>query len=81
MSSLSKKRNYCLDFVKLIACIFIILRHIAPLGEGWTAVATLTRCFVPVFFMIAGYYCFCENGASKKMGPKILYISKLTVIT
>lgn len=80
MKGLVKERNYCLDFIKLIACIFIILRHISPLGEGWTAVATLTRCFVPFFFMIAGYYCFRKDGTTKSMAPKILYIFKLTVI-
>ena len=82
MSNSVKERNYCLDFVKLIACIFIILRHIQPLGDGWTAVATLTRCFVPFFFMVSGYYCFRKDGLDKKsMKPKIFYILKLTVIT
>jgi len=76
-----KERNYFLDFIKLIACIFIILRHISPLGDGWTAIATVTRCFVPFFFMVAGYYCFRSDGTSKRIAPKILYLSKLTIIT
>ncbi|MBR5272496.1 MAG: acyltransferase [Clostridia bacterium] len=82
MSNSVKQRNYCLDFVKLVACIFIVLRHCIVLGDAGEIMVTLTRCFVPFFFIVSGYYCFRGEGVSEKsLKPKITHIAKITFWT
>lgn len=62
-----KQYNYCLDFIKGIACIFVVFMHCEFPGILGTAVQAISRFCVPFFFMISGYFCFrpLESNAEK----------------
>lgn len=53
-----KQYNYCLDFIKGIACIFVVFMHCEFPGVIGTAVQAISRFCVPFFFMVSGYFCF-----------------------
>ncbi len=53
-----KQYNYCLDFIKGIACIFVVFMHCEFPGILGTAVQAISRFCVPFFFMVSGYFCF-----------------------
>ncbi len=53
-----KQYNYCLDYIKGIACIFVVFMHCEFPGIMGTAVQAISRFSVPFFFMISGYFCF-----------------------
>ena len=82
-----KKYNYCLDFIKGIACIFVVLIHCKFPGRVGLSVQAVARFAVPFFFMVSGYYCF-RNGSGSVGGgqvvdtllvrKKILRIAKIT---
>ena len=55
---MTKKYNYCLDFIKGLACIFVVLMHCEFPGLLGTAVQAVSRFCVPLFFMVSGYFCF-----------------------
>ena len=61
---MGKQYNYCLDFIKGIACIFVVLMHCEFPGRLGIVVQTISRFCVPIFFMVSGYFCFKE-GAGK----------------
>ena len=56
-----KEYNYCLDFIKGIACFFVVCMHCEFPGKAGMVVQCMTRFCVPFFFMVSGYYCFYEN--------------------
>lgn len=53
-----KQYNYCLDFIKGIACVFVVFMHCEFPGVMGTAVQAIGRFSVPFFFMVSGYFCF-----------------------
>ena len=53
-----KHYNYCLDFIKGLACIFVVLMHCEFPGVTGVAVQAISRFCVPFFFMVSGYFCF-----------------------
>ena len=53
-----KQYNYCLDFIKGIACMFVVFMHCEFPGIMGTAVQAVSRFCVPFFFMVSGYFCF-----------------------
>ena len=82
MSDNAKKYNYCLDFIKGIACILVVFMHCEFPGILGTAVQAVSRFCVPLFFMVSGYFCYfmSEQPAeiSSKMIKKIKHVSKIT---
>lgn len=80
---MSKQYNYCLDFVKGIACIFVVLMHCEFPGLLGTAVQAISRFCVPLFFMVSGYFCFrpeiLYGGGNIKYTNKILHVLKITI--
>ncbi|WP_407444721.1 acyltransferase [Fibrobacter sp.] len=79
----TKQYNYCLDFIKGIACIFVVFMHCEFPGLLGTAVQTVSRFCVPLFFMVSGYFCFMQITDQKeinaKMKKKIRHIGKITL--
>lgn len=66
-----KKYNYCLDFIKGIACICVVFLHCEFPGVLGIAVQTVTRWTMPFFFMISGYYSFYDrSNGYKNNAPK-----------
>lgn len=53
-----KQYNYCLDFLKGIACMFVVFMHCEFPGITGIAVQAISRFCVPFFFMVSGYFCF-----------------------
>ena len=54
------KRNYSIDILKTICCFLIIIIHIP-----WNfkeEILPLTRCAVPCFFMISGFFLYQKDG-------------------
>lgn len=94
MTTTKKQYNYCLDFLKGIACIFVVFMHCEFPGVTGVAVQAISRFCVPFFFMVSGYFCFrplLQQADSKNVAVvnkgynsliiknKILHIAKITL--
>lgn len=77
---MQKNYNYCLDFVKGIACIFVVWMHCEFPGVMGTVVQAVSRFSVPFFFMVSGYFCF-QVTEKEKMRQKIRHIAKMTLFS
>lgn len=88
--AMKKQYNYCLDFIKGIACMFVVFMHCEFPGIMGTAVQAVSRFCVPFFFMVSGYFCFKPlmvntelksapdwRGVSS-IGRKLKHIGKIT---
>lgn len=75
-----KQYNSCLDWIKGIACIFVVFLHCEFPGVLGIAVQAISRYCVPFFFMVSGYYCYRNSpiGLSERK-RKVLHILKITV--
>ena len=69
-------RNYCMDFIKGIACICVVFMHCEFPGQVGVVIQTVSRFCVSFFFMVSGYYCFGNN--TLRIKRKILHILKIT---
>jgi surface polysaccharide O-acyltransferase-like enzyme len=58
MQQTRKKYNYCLDFLKGFACMFVVFMHCEFPGMMGVAIQAISRFCVPFFFMVSGYFCF-----------------------
>jgi len=80
-----KQYNYCLDFIKGIACICVVFMHCEFPGIMGVVVQAISRFCVPLFFMVSGYFCYqsvaVERGAIIKwlFNKKVSHILKITV--
>lgn len=54
-------RNVKLDAYKGLACLFVVFIHCVFPGTVGTVVKGIARFAVPLFFMSAGFYCFCKD--------------------
>lgn len=89
MTAEKKQYNYCLDFLKGIACVFVVFMHCEFPGIMGTAVQAISRFCVPFFFMVSGYYCYKPliinvNGEGWGYNPliirkKLLHVGKITL--
>lgn len=75
-----KQYNYCLDWIKGIACIFVVFMHCEFPGMLGVAVQAISRFCVPFFFMVSGYYCYKNSPVSmSERKRKVLHILKITI--
>lgn len=73
-----KPYNYCMDFLKGLACIFVVFIHVKFPGDFGQAVQAIARFAVPFFFMVSGYYYFRPDYQGIiGGGKKILHIFKI----
>lgn len=74
-------RNPVFDIEKAIAAYFVIFLHIRFPGITGTAVNTIARFAVPLFFMISGYFSWYPQGRDVKdrFQGKLRHIGGLTV--
>ena len=94
MTDTAKQYNYCLDFLKGIACMFVVFMHCEFPGITGIAVQAISRFCVPFFFMVSGYFCFRpliqqsdihnavvvnNGGNSLVIKKKIAHIGKITL--
>lgn len=69
-----------LDFIKGIACIFVVFMHCEFPGLLGTVVQAVSRFCVPLFFMVSGYFCFKrETRTIADSLRKIKHIAKITL--
>lgn len=69
------KRNRCLNLLKGVACIGVVLIHIQFPGVTGLVVEKMSRFAVPLFLMIAGFYAYgCDECIVKKRLQKIFKI-------
>lgn len=54
-------RSIKLDAYKGLACLFVVFIHCVFPGTMGTVTKGIARFAVPLFFMSAGFYCFCKN--------------------
>lgn len=82
MTTTHKQYNYCLDFLKGIACVFVVFMHCEFPGIMGTAVQAISRFCVPFFFMVSGYFCFkplIPGDKRSSISKKLLHIGKITL--
>lgn len=81
---MEKNYNYCLDYIKGIACIFVVFMHCEFPGKMGIVVQAISRFCVPLFFMVSGYFCYNSNkknigeGGSWLFNKKVKHILKIT---
>ena len=81
------KYNYCLDFVKGLACIFVVFMHCEFPGILGVVTQAISRFCVPLFFMVSGYFCYHSvnipmgevNKKNWLFNKKIKHILKITI--
>lgn len=80
----SKPYNYCLDFMKGIACFFVVWMHCEFPGRTGIIVQAISRFCVPFFFMVSGYFSgnmskvALSKGNCLIINDKIRHIFKIT---
>lgn len=79
----NKKYNYCLDFIKGIACICVVFMHCEFPGTLGIAVQAVSRWVIPFFFMVSGYYSFKEDNKYNTIIAikKIKHILNITLVS
>lgn len=78
----NKQYNYCIDFIKGIACIFVVFLHCEFPGILGIAVQAISRYCVPFFFMVSGYYCYKNIPVSiEERKKKVRHILEITIIS
>jgi surface polysaccharide O-acyltransferase-like enzyme len=80
MGTSNKYYNYCLDFIKGLACIFVVFMHCEFPGRLGIAVQAIGRFCVPFFFMVSGYFCFKPTGTPLNMKRKIGHIARIAFL-
>lgn len=60
-------RNYALDILRFICAFMIVVIHCG--GQDTNIIRPITRCAVPTFFMISGYFLFSNK--PEKINDKI----------
>lgn len=66
-------RNRNLDFIKIIAAIFVVTIHVQFPGAVGALVKSFAEFAVPVFFMVSGYFSYnaIENKEYSKLSARI----------
>lgn len=78
-SSEKNKRNSCIDFIKMIACICVIHIHYPISGKAGGGINSIAQFAVLYFFMVSGYYL---RGVNKdKLKKRIRHIGLLCLIS
>ena len=78
-SSEKNIRNSCIDFIKMIACIFVIHIHYPISGKVGEGINCIAQFAVMYFFMVSGYYL---RGVDKdKLKKRIRHIGLLCLIS
>ncbi len=82
MDSVQKKNvNYCLNFLKGLACFFVIYMHTSFDSKISSVIVCAGRFAVPLFFIISGYYCVRETSDQKKsITRKLIKTLKVCII-
>ena len=68
-------RNYSIDTLKFICAFLVIFIHTPQPDVYYIAITPISRCAVPIFFMISGYYTFGKKITPPHFNPpqKVLH--------
>ena len=83
--SQNKQYNYCLDFMKGIACLFVVWMHCEFPGKTGVIVQAISRFCVPFFFMVSGFFSgnmsknVIGGGNGLIINKKVKHILKITI--
>ena len=72
------RRNYCMDFVKGILCMCVVVTHCMFPGYLGILVKDIIRLTVPYFLMVSGYFCYKEGSKTDYL-KKIKHIGYITL--
>lgn len=77
-----KKENRCLNNLKAIACILVVLNHFHGTGNIGTITYTISHLGVPIFFIISGYFLYNidTKNVMQRLPRKISHIFQLLCI-
>ena len=80
--AIAGKKNYSLDCMRGIACLFVVLIHCPLPGALGEILRGMGRFAVPFFVMISGYFWYREDDGKRCQNTKRLLkgIAKLTII-
>lgn len=76
----NKDRKIGLDILKFIVAFLVVCIHAPFEGESGKYIIAISRCAVPVFFMITGFF-YSEQMDSSKFNKQILKVLKLCIIS
>lgn len=78
-----KEKNQCLNFLKGISCIGVIIMHCGFPTLVGDLIRYLFKFAVPIFLMISGYFAYYDNRGivKNKLPKKMMHIFKLTLIS
>ena len=76
-----RQYNYCLDYFKGLACVFVVFMHCEFPGYFGTIVQAISRFCVPFFFMVSGFFCYnAERSLSRPdFKRKINHIGRIVI--
>lgn len=75
MTTTKKQYNYCLDFLKGIACIFVVFMHCEFPGVTGVVVQAISRFCVPFFswYLVTSVSdLFCNRLMTGMLRPQII---------
>lgn len=81
---MEQKRNYTIDFLRLLMALLIVALHCNPLAEYNALISyfpsqVLSRIGVPFFAAVAGYYFFQNESVGKYFSTLCKYFEKYTI--
>lgn len=65
-----KSKNLCIEFIRGIACIFVVFIHCLFPGKFGIYMVSIARFAVPFFLIVTGYYSYKESNT------ETIYIAK-----
>ena len=75
-----KCRNVGLDILKVIAAFFVVCIHAPFENEFGKDLKAISRCAVPIFFMITGFF-FSKQTDNSKINKQIFKLFKLCIVS
>lgn len=81
-NQLKGERNHTLNYLKALACFCVVMLHCGFPGVVGKLIYGPSRFAVPLFFMISGYFVYCDDKDKviKGLPRKIKHIAKLLII-
>lgn len=73
-----KEKNRCINFIKGICCIAVILSHCSFPNKVGNLITYPLKIAVPFFFVISGYFSYQKD--NRKLFDKAIHILKLLLV-
>lgn len=70
-------RNSNVDILKLLCALFVIMIHVNYFGRQW--LLPITRCAVPIFLIISGYYLYSPDSGLYKVKKSIKHVTFILI--